>query len=289
MLLKLGSVGPEVLSLQEKLGIDADGIFGPQTLASVLSFQHAHGLLSDGIVGPQTLGAFSTKPPVTVPQAARIKGIDMYSLDLVNSWPRLKAAGIEFCSIKVNQGVGSNGKGRPQSRYAEYRQKAQAVGMLTGPYSFAMFDENIKTQANLFCDLVESQGGLNRGDLLPLWDWEFDPESRGVKRGDGQKSLEFLRIVEERLKRRSFIYSGFYTIMETLQYEPDIKKDLLKYPLWLAQYTSEKNLKIPAPWNKWTTWQMREAVIDGAANPLDLDVFDGSREDLIKLCDDNTL
>jgi cell wall-associated NlpC family hydrolase len=56
-LLKKGSRGPAVATLQSQLGIAADGIFGRQTAAAVRSFQARNGLLVDGIVGPQTRGA----------------------------------------------------------------------------------------------------------------------------------------------------------------------------------------------------------------------------------------
>src|SRR3954452_22309105 len=44
-------------AVQAKLGIAADGVFGPQTRKAVRAFQAAHGLEVDGVVGPQTLGA----------------------------------------------------------------------------------------------------------------------------------------------------------------------------------------------------------------------------------------
>jgi len=49
-----GSQGPAVITLQQHLGIPADGIFGPQTENAVRNFQSSHGLQVDGIVGPQT-------------------------------------------------------------------------------------------------------------------------------------------------------------------------------------------------------------------------------------------
>jgi peptidoglycan hydrolase-like protein with peptidoglycan-binding domain len=46
-----------VRALQQKLGVGADGVYGPKTRAAVRRFQHAHGLTADGVAGPQTLAA----------------------------------------------------------------------------------------------------------------------------------------------------------------------------------------------------------------------------------------
>ena len=55
--LRLGDEGPAVQELQNKLGIQADGDFGPGTKAAVIAFQKRKGLLSDGIVGRGTWAA----------------------------------------------------------------------------------------------------------------------------------------------------------------------------------------------------------------------------------------
>lgn len=54
MLLKKGSRGSDVKTLQRILHLFADGIFGQLTEEAVKEFQHANGLKSDGIVGDKT-------------------------------------------------------------------------------------------------------------------------------------------------------------------------------------------------------------------------------------------
>ena len=54
MLLKNGSEGADVKKLQEKLGVEAIGKFGPKTEAAVKAWQKANGLKDDGIVGDAT-------------------------------------------------------------------------------------------------------------------------------------------------------------------------------------------------------------------------------------------
>lgn len=56
-ILKRGLKGAPVKRLQEKLGISADGDFGPGTERAVKEFQEANGLAVDGIAGPDTFSA----------------------------------------------------------------------------------------------------------------------------------------------------------------------------------------------------------------------------------------
>ncbi len=67
-----GDRGRAVRRIQRRLGVSADGIFGPQTDRAVKRFQARRGLEVDGVVGPMTrralrLPAFSqgsvTRPP----------------------------------------------------------------------------------------------------------------------------------------------------------------------------------------------------------------------------------
>ena len=69
-ILKRGSSGPEVLTLQstlKQLGFDpngSDGVFGGGTQAAVIAFQKSKGLTPDGMVGPGTMAALQTSAAV---------------------------------------------------------------------------------------------------------------------------------------------------------------------------------------------------------------------------------
>jgi putative chitinase len=75
MLLKVGSKGDDVKKLQEKLGLGADGSFGPVTEKAVKEWQTANGLKADGLVGDGTWSKLfgesapvaATKPAVVIP------------------------------------------------------------------------------------------------------------------------------------------------------------------------------------------------------------------------------
>jgi peptidoglycan hydrolase-like protein with peptidoglycan-binding domain len=80
--LERGDRGEAVRSLQQALGIAADGVFGKQTAQAVKRFQRSKGLTVDGVVGPQTRAALGLRPvssslaeddarPVRLPRALR--------------------------------------------------------------------------------------------------------------------------------------------------------------------------------------------------------------------------
>lgn len=58
--IKKGSKGEDVKTLQKKLNLQVDGIFGPLTEEAVKAFQKEKGLSVDGIVGPKTWAALGT-------------------------------------------------------------------------------------------------------------------------------------------------------------------------------------------------------------------------------------
>jgi hypothetical protein len=54
---RASSTRGDVRALQRKVGVTADGVFGPATERAVKRWQRRHGLVADGIVGPQTRSA----------------------------------------------------------------------------------------------------------------------------------------------------------------------------------------------------------------------------------------
>jgi len=71
MLLRVGSTGEEVKKLQELLGVDVIGKFGPKTEAAVKGWQAAHGLAPDGVVGDATWAKMFA-PKTETPQPAPV-------------------------------------------------------------------------------------------------------------------------------------------------------------------------------------------------------------------------
>ena len=76
MLLKNGSKGDDVKKLQQKLGLTADGSFGPGTEGAVKKWQTENGLTADGIVGDGTWNKMFgsvIKEDVVIPTGGSLK------------------------------------------------------------------------------------------------------------------------------------------------------------------------------------------------------------------------
>ena len=73
MILKVGSSGDDVKKLQTKLGLGADGIFGPGTEKAVKKWQIDHDLTPDGIVGDGTWAKMFPTTTTVTPQTSVIK------------------------------------------------------------------------------------------------------------------------------------------------------------------------------------------------------------------------
>ena len=71
-MLKLGSQGNLVKQLQEKLGIVADGNFGPKTEIALKQWQSKNGLTADGVAGPVTLSKMGIEIPTVKKETLKL-------------------------------------------------------------------------------------------------------------------------------------------------------------------------------------------------------------------------
>jgi len=71
VLLRVGSRGEQVKKMQDSLGIDADGKFGPGTKKAVEDYQKANGLTVDGMAGPATLSQMASFSAVITPEVIK--------------------------------------------------------------------------------------------------------------------------------------------------------------------------------------------------------------------------
>jgi peptidoglycan hydrolase-like protein with peptidoglycan-binding domain len=79
VLLKQGTRGAAVKSLQEKLGVTADGQFGAGTEKAVRDYQAKNGLKADGMAGPATLAQMKLFKEVT-PETVKMSQVPASSI-----------------------------------------------------------------------------------------------------------------------------------------------------------------------------------------------------------------
>jgi peptidoglycan hydrolase-like protein with peptidoglycan-binding domain len=132
-ILKRGMSGEPVRMLQEKLGLKADGSFGPRTEDALEAWQKSNGLKVDGIAGPDTFAAMG-----------------LYQLILL----RQGTSGDSVRKMQTALGIKADGKFGPGTEKAvrAYQQKMGLVADgMAGPRTLA----KMQLFAQLTPDIVD--------------------------------------------------------------------------------------------------------------------------------------
>ncbi len=158
------------------------------------------------------------------------------------------------------------------------------AGLLRGAYHFFRSNVDPKKQATKFIDYVKSMN--DNGELPPVLDLET-PDGQ-AKEKIISRAKTWLDLVEAAFGRKPIIYSGQFFLQDHFSEvgggPPAWAKE---YPLWLAQYPNNhvegSQPALPRGWFKWTFWQYSEkGVVNGINAKVDLDVFNGTLEELYK-------
>ena len=113
-----GSKGEAVRTLQERLCLAVDGVFGAKTEAAVRAFQSAHGLTPDGIVGEKTWTALG------VSDSRRVDPSVVYA-PLSCCITRTPNRSIKYLAIHYTAG-GSSAPGRAKGMKASWEASKRA-------------------------------------------------------------------------------------------------------------------------------------------------------------------
>jgi cell wall-associated NlpC family hydrolase len=126
--LHVGSHGAAVRALQRALGVEVDGVFGPQTRAAVSEFEREQGLPIDGRLDPvvlQRLSVASTAAPGAAPAqpSAAAAGAVAAARSKIGSPYRSGATGPSAfdCSGLVVWAMGKAGISVPRTSFDQYR------------------------------------------------------------------------------------------------------------------------------------------------------------------------
>ena len=138
--LKKGSRGEEVKTLQRALHLYVDGIFGEKTEKTVIEFQKVHGLVADGIVGAKTWAALGL---------ADTKCVDPSVVYLPLNVHVTKSTGrpIKYLAIHYTAG-GSSAAGRARSCKSTFEKRKASADFAVDDKEMVQFNPDIK---NYYC------------------------------------------------------------------------------------------------------------------------------------------
>lgn len=217
-------------------------------------------------------------------QAQFVPGIDVSRWQGDINWNAVKNAGIQFAFCKATEGVDF-----VDIKFLQNMTGASAAGVYIGPYHFARINSNVSnpldavSEAHDFVDAIEPFYQTPGKFLRPVIDVENTPGFSTIAANRiymSQWIRDFAGVVQNRLGVSPVIYTGSGYANSLL--EPDIAQ----YPLWLANWsTAPPNLPPPGAdgiWSDITFWQYTDSgSIPGIAGPVDLDVYLGTKEELL--------
>ncbi|MFC6999612.1 glycoside hydrolase family 25 protein [Rufibacter roseus] len=199
------------------------------------------------------------------------KGYDIIGLDVSHhnreiDWQEVKQQNIVFSFIKATEGVTHHDR-----YFNKHWNQAKKHDVLRGAYHFFLPARDAKGQALNFLNRVK----LEAGDLPPVLDVEVTNHQSDEKIREGVQI--WLDMVEEKYELKPIIYTNYAF------YEKHLAGHFDHYPLWIAHYTPEKSHKIEK--RNWLFWQHTDkGKLKGVKGNLDLNVFNGTMEDLYNLC-----
>lgn len=195
----------------------------------------------------------------------KLAGFDVSEYQGKIEWDKINTIEEEFplTFVFIRATAGSD---KMDTRYKENWKAAKEHYFVRGAYHYYRPNENSIAQADHFIKNVK----LKKGDLPPVLDIEKLPKNQSI---DSLKVglRRWLNRVEKHYKVKPIIYSG-------QSYYTDFLKDEFKeYPLWIANY----NFFVERIRKDWQFWQFTEkAQIHGIKGMVDVNVFNGSKEDL---------
>jgi lysozyme len=205
-----------------------------------------------------------TEPTSASP--TQTQGLDVSHFQGTVDWPQVAQAGYAFAFIKATDGITY-----VDPMFATNWAGAKAAGLLRGAYHFFEADDDPQQQAANYLKNVS----LESGDLPPVLDVEASSTSSEVPTATIIDSIQaWLYAVAQATGRTPILYTNrtYWDSLGTEQFSG--------YPLWLAEY-GVASPTLPQGWTSWAFWQFSQSgEISGIAASVDLNLFQGSLQDL---------
>jgi lysozyme len=171
------------------------------------------------------------------------------------------------------------GKDRASSyanpRFSHYRQALQGLGLLHGAYLRCHPNAQAEASIERFWSVYTPQSG----DILPTLDIEEDYDHRSElpvrKRID--QIEEMIQLVSTRIGGHKPI---IYTKARVWSELGD-PRQFSDCPLWVVDYHSTSEPKLPQPWSRFSFWQYAQNLNgNGVSGTYDSNYFNGTEADL---------
>lgn len=204
-----------------------------------------------------------------------VRGVDVSEYQGEIDWEKLSNQNIDFAYIKATEGSSYT-----DERFQYNYQNAITTSLKIGAYHFFSFDSDAISQSENYIKNVPKDMNL----LPPVVDIEFyGDKNKNIP--DVEKTREQLKKLLERLEeyyqKKPIIYAT------NTSYNLYIKDNFEEYKIWIRDIFSTPNLKDN---RKWTLWQYtnRERLegYNGEEKFIDMNVFNGSYEEFVKLVEE---
>jgi lysozyme len=181
--------------------------------------------------------------------------------------------GIEFIICKATEGINNI-----DAKFAYNWKTSKQKGFIRGAYHYYQNNEDPILQAKHYIKTIEQQNEIQPllyKDFPPILDIEEIPTDKISFQEALKKWLEH---VEKKTHRVPIIYGNTY-FLSTYLNDPYFSK----YPLWIADWTSNKQPQLPKIWKKkgWKLWQQSNRKQIGTYK-VDVDIFNGNYQQLLE-------
>jgi lysozyme len=206
---------------------------------------------------------------------AYLNGLDVSHYQGAINWSLVGAhsSNISFVSMKATEGTTYT-----DPDFSFNWKGAQDANIIKTAYHFAHPAESAVDQANYFVDAVISAGGYSNNSTLQLM-LDLEDADKQTPATVWAWVQAFAAAVKLRTGKPILIYTGYYFWRDSVG-DP---LNNLDAPLWIAAYIPTP--LVPQAWAAWTFWQHADnGNVPGVNGGVDVDYFNGSLQDLEKLC-----
>jgi len=205
-------------------------------------------------------------------------GIDVSHYQGNIDWNMVYQAGKVFAFVKATEGYTYD-----DPMFVQNMERGTRAGVLMGAYHFARPDNNTpEDEAEHFVRVAGPY--IGSGYLPPVLDLE-DPPGRDLQSMYSSAQLsDWVRRWLQRVEQLTGVEPIIYT---NGRYTRFLDPSLTVYKLWIAE--PDGNTDEPDNLGHWTTWAFKQyswtGNVPGIAGDVDLDVFNGTMEELQALAD----